>query len=97
MGYILCTDQLVGNSEYHVYPREGAPGNPHDHSREIAVVSGGADATDGLEISSSPLGPTLPHGVMIAMNSTPMNFLVFRWEDVAAAMQQRAPVREVKQ
>ena len=56
-GYIVCTDQLEGNSEYHVYPREGAPGNPHDHSREIAVVRGGADSTDGLEISSSALGP----------------------------------------
>ena len=85
-GYIVCTDQLDGNSEYHVYAREGAPGNPHDHSREIAVVRGGADATDGLEISSAALGPTLPHGIMIAMNSTPQNFLVFRWEDVAAAV-----------
>ena len=51
-GYIVCTDQLEDDSEYHVYPREGAPGNPHDHSREIAVLRGGADATDGIEISS---------------------------------------------
>ena len=85
-GYIVCTDQLDGNSEYHVYPREGAPGNRHDHSHEIAVVRGGADATDGLDISSAALGPTLPHGIMIAMNSTPQNFLVFRWEDVATAV-----------
>jgi len=85
-GYIVCTDQLDGNSEYHFYPREGAPGNPHDHSREIAVLRGGADATDGLDISSAALGPTLPHGLMIAMNSKPQNFLVFRWEDVAAAI-----------
>jgi 3-phytase len=85
-GYIVCTDQLDGNSEYHVYPREGAPGNPHDHSREIAVIRGGADATDGLEISSAAFGPSLPHGLMIAMNSKPHNFLVFRWEDVAEAV-----------
>ena len=82
-GYIVCTDQLDGDSEYHIYPREGAAGNPHDHSREIAVVRGGADATDGLEISSAGLGPGLPHGVMIAMNSEARNFLVFRWQDVA--------------
>ena len=66
-----------------------ARGNPavlHDHTREIAVVGGEADATDGLEISSRPLGPGLPHGVMVAMNSTPQNFLVFRWQDVAAAL-----------
>ena len=85
-GYIVCTDQLDEDSEYHVYPREGTPGNAHDHSREIAVIRGGADATDGIEISSRALGPALPHGVMIAMNSAPKNFLVFRWQDVAAAI-----------
>jgi 3-phytase len=85
-GYIVCTDQIDEDSEYHVYPREGAPGKPHDHSREIAVLRGGADATDGLEISSSAFGPGLPNGLMIAMNSGPQNFLVFRWQDVAAAV-----------
>jgi 3-phytase len=85
-GYIVCTDQLDEDSEYHVYSREGAPGNPHDHSREVAVLRGGADATDGIEISSSPLGSGLPSGVLIAMNSTPRNFLVFRWQDLAPAV-----------
>ncbi len=86
-GYILCTDQLEGDSEYHAYAREGAPGNPHDHSREIAVLRGGADSTDGLDISSSNLGPGLPDGIMVAMNSGPQNFLVFRWRDVAKAIE----------
>ena len=85
-GYIVCTDQLDGRSEYHVYPREGTPGRPHDHSQELAVLRGTADATDGLEISSANLGAALPHGAMIAMNSTPQNFLVFSWDDVAAAL-----------
>ena len=85
-GYIVCTDQLDADSEYHVYPRAGTPQNPHDHSREIAVLRGGADATDGLEISSRALGPGLPQGVMIAMNSTARNFLIFRWQDVAATL-----------
>jgi 3-phytase len=75
----------------HVYPREGAAGNPHDHSGEVAVFRGRGDSTDGLEISSAALGPTLPYGVMIAMNSKPMNFLVFRWEDIAAAV--KPPLR----
>lgn len=85
-GYIVCTDQLDEDSEYHVYPREGSPGRPHDHTKEIAVIRGGADATDGLEISSAALGPSLPRGVMVVMNSTPQNFLVFKWEDVAEAL-----------
>jgi 3-phytase len=85
-GYIVCTDQIDDDSEYHVFAREGAPGDPHDHARAITVLRGGADSTDGIEVSSSPLGPGLPNGVMIAMNSTPRNFLVFRWQDVAAAV-----------
>jgi 3-phytase len=86
-GYIVVTDQIDQDSEYHVYLREGAPGHPHDHSREIAVLRGGADATDGIEISSSALGPGLPHGALVVMNAAPRNFLVFRWQDVAAAVQ----------
>lgn len=49
------------------------------------MLRGGADSTDGLEIFCGPLGPRLPQGAMVAMNSTARNFLVFRWEDVAAA------------
>lgn len=85
-GYIVCTDQLDEDSEYHLFPREGTPENPHDHSREIATVRGGADATDGLEISARALGPGLPHGLMIAMNSAARNFLIFRWQDLAEAV-----------
>ena len=88
-GYIVCTDQLEGDSEYRVYAREGTPQNPHDHSREVAVIRGGADATDGLEISGRALGPALPNGIMVAMNSGPKNFLIFRWQDVAAALPPR--------
>jgi 3-phytase len=84
-GYIVCTDQLEGNSEYHLYKREGEPGRPHDHSALVKVVRGGADSTDGLEITSRPLGPKFPAGMMVAMNSGPKNFLVFSWADIAAA------------
>jgi 3-phytase len=92
-GYIVATDQLDEDSEYHLYPREGTAGNPHDHSREIAVLRGGADATDGIEISSSALGPGLPGGAFVAMNSGPRNFLVFRWQDVAGAVKPALRIR----
>jgi 3-phytase len=85
-GYIVVTDQIDEDSEYHLYAREGEAGAPHDHSREIAVVRGGADATDGIEISSRALGPGLPQGAFVAMNSGPRNFLVFRWQDIASAL-----------
>jgi 3-phytase len=83
-GYILSTDQIAGNSEIHIFPREGAPGRPHQHD-EIKVVRGRADTTDGLEVTSTPLGPRFPAGIMVAMNSGARNFLMYRWEDVARA------------
>jgi 3-phytase len=81
-GYIVCTDQLAGNSEYHIYRREGEPGRPHDHTTLVKIVRGGADSTDGLEITSRPLGPRFPRGLMIAMNSAGRNFLLYRWDDI---------------
>jgi 3-phytase len=76
-GYIICTDQLPGNSEYRVYRREGAPGRPHDHSELVAVIRGNADATDGIEASSHRFGDRFPTGVLVVMNSSGKNFLVF--------------------
>lgn len=75
-GYIVCTDQLPGNAEYRVYRREGPPG------QLIKVVRGGADSTDGLEITARPLGPRFPRGAMAAMNSRGRNFLVFDWRSL---------------
>jgi 3-phytase len=82
-GYIVCTDQLAGNTHYHVYAREGGPGGPHDHSRMIQCFRGGADSTDGIEVVAAPLGPHFPNGVLVAMNSGPKNFLIYRWDDIA--------------
>ncbi len=82
-GYLLCTDQIDGNSHYRIYRREGAPGNPHDHSEVIKVVRGGADSTDGIEVTSAGLGPGFPSGLLVAMNSRGRNFLIYRWEEVA--------------
>lgn len=84
-GYLVCTDQIAGNSEYHIFRREGEPGRPHDHGKPLKIVRGGADSTDGLEITSRPAGAKFPMGLMVAMNSSARNFLVFRWEDVAAS------------
>ena len=42
-GYIVSVDQLPGESIFHVYPREGEPGRPHDHSTELLTFTGGAD------------------------------------------------------
>ena len=81
-GFVVCTDQIAGNTEYHVFRRAGEPGARHDHTRTLAIVRGGADETDGIEITSRRLGPRFPRGLFAAMNSTPRNFLVYRAEDV---------------
>jgi 3-phytase len=84
-GYIVSVDQLPGESILHVYKREGEPGRPHDHSKVLLSFKGGADGTDGLDVSSAPLGPDFPDGLVIAMNSSARNFLLYRWHDIAAA------------
>jgi 3-phytase len=73
---------LPFKSVFHIYRREGEPGRPHDHSKVLASFTGGADGTDGLDVSSSPLGPDFPDGLIVAMNSGGRNFLLFRWSDV---------------
>jgi 3-phytase len=92
-GYILCTDQIEGNTEYKVYRREGKPGNPHDHSELIATLRGGADSTDGLEAGSLNFGAAFPKGMVIAMNSAGKNFLVYDWRDIAKASGQKLQSR----
>jgi len=87
-GFVICTDQLAVNSEYHVFRREGEPGAPHNHETLLGVIRGGADTTDGLEISSRPLGPVYPDGLMVAMNSKDRNFLLYRWRDIAQRLGQ---------
>jgi 3-phytase len=81
-GLLLATDQLLGASRYLAYRREGRPGAPHDHSEVAAVLEGGADATDGLDATATPLGPAFPHGLVVAMNDGGRNFLFYRPEDL---------------
>lgn len=75
-GYIVSTEQIGGGSRYHLFPREGAPGSPHQHV-EAAVFQGTADDTDGIEATHLPLGGAFPNGALVAMNSRGRNFLLF--------------------
>jgi 3-phytase len=84
-GYLIATDQIDGSSRYFLFPREGQPGQPHQHP-VIAVFQGNADATDGIEATAAPLGPGFPHGLFVAMNSSGRNFLLYSWKDVASAL-----------
>lgn len=80
-GYLVCTDQIKGNSEYHVYTR--------GENKPVGVFRVGADETDGIEISSAPLGPKYSQGIFIAMDSTPRRFALVSWAEIAKILKLR--------
>lgn len=78
-GYLVITEQIDSGSRYHVYTREASAGKPHTH-RLLAVLTNGADATDGIEIvSPAHATPRFQQGMLIAMNSRGKNFLIYDW------------------
>lgn len=81
-GYLICTDQKEGNSEYRIYERSGA-------HKLLAVISGGLDSTDGIEVTSRPLGPDFPAGLLVAMDNREGNFHFFDWRAIAGAARLR--------
>jgi 3-phytase len=81
-GYILLSDQ--GANRIQVFPREGAAGNPNSHP-VLAVIPVMARQTDGLDVTSRPLGAAFPKG-MLAMMSNRGAFHFYRWEGVQAAI-----------
>jgi 3-phytase len=79
-GFIVSSDQVEGATRVRLYPREGAPGRPHEHSVVSTIVTR-SDDTDGLEVTAAPL-PGFPRGLLVMMNSGSRNFLFYRWEDL---------------
>ncbi|NUM64896.1 phytase, partial [candidate division KSB1 bacterium] len=80
-GYILLSSQ--GNKRVKVYRREGDPGNPHSHSLVTTLYTPQVGGTDGLDVTNLPAGPTFPFGFMAKHNSSPKNFALIAWEDIA--------------
>jgi hypothetical protein len=80
-GYLLLSSQ--GDTTVKVYPREGAPGNPHQHNLITTIATKGAVETDGLEVTSVPTSTNFPYGFLISHNSPGKNFSLFAWEDIA--------------
>ena len=81
-GFLVSSDQVPGGTRVKLYRREGTPENPHDHSdvRTVVTVS---DSTDGLEVTSRPL-PGFPQGLLVMMNASARDFLLFDWRTVAS-------------
>nr|WP_323349029.1 phytase [Arcicella sp. LKC2W] len=78
-GYLLVSDQ--GANKFHVFSREGAKGNSHEHPL-LKVVEVNATQSDGSETVAIPLGNAFPKGLFVAMSNN-KTFYLYRWEDIA--------------
>jgi 3-phytase len=85
-GYILVSDQQ--NHRFQVFPREGAPGKPHDHP-VVKIFDVAAIESDGSEVTSTAL-PGYPNGLLVAMSNGKV-FHYYPWDDIAGRDLQRAP------
>lgn len=78
-GYILVSDQQ--RNGFHIFPREGSAGNPHNHPL-LKVVKTSTLESDGSETVSLAIPGLFPKGFFVAM-STDKTFHIYRWEDIA--------------
>jgi len=76
-GFILVSNQQ--DDSFHVFPREGAAGNPHEHSL-LKVIAVSTTESDGSEVTSRAL-PGFPKGLFVAMTEGG-TFQYYRWEDL---------------
>ena len=91
-GYILVSDQSA--NKFHIYKREGEPGNPHEH-KEVKVVDVSTTNSDGSDVTNIPLGPKFPTGLFVAM-ADDKTFQYYSWTDIAGSDLVLAP-KGVKQ
>lgn len=78
-GLLISSDQVENGTRLMIYPRGGAA------QPLLAAIPTRADSTDGLDVTSRPL-PGFPNGMLVMMNSSPKNFLIFDWRAVAKAV-----------
>lgn len=81
-GYLLVSDQQ--GQRLRVFTREG------DH-KLLAVIPVSAMETDGVEVTSVPLGARFPAGMLVMM-STDRTFHLFDWRDVQKRIDARDTV-----
>ncbi|MBX3737092.1 MAG: phytase [Candidatus Didemnitutus sp.] len=80
-GYVIVSDQQA--NKFWLFPREGAPGHPHEH-RAVKIVDVAAIESDGSDVTAQPLGELFPHGLFVAMSNGRV-FHYYGWEQIAGA------------
>jgi 3-phytase len=83
-GFIVSSDQIEGATRVRLYPREGIGLSPHVHEPTATIVTQ-SDETDGLEALAAPL-PGFPQGLLVMMNSSAKNFLIYQWAEIATSV-----------
>jgi len=78
-GYILVSDQQ--NNTFHIFPREGTTGKPHDHPL-LKTIRVSTNESDGSEVCALPLGKQFPKGLFVAMSDN-KTFQFYSWEAIA--------------
>lgn len=90
-GYLIVSSQ--GSNDYNVYQRDG----DNRFIGKFAIVQSpegidGTSDTDGIDVTSAPLGSAFPHGLFVAQdgkNTSPaaaQNFKLVPWERIAQAL-----------
>lgn len=92
-GYLVLSNQ--GADNYAVFRREGDNAFVGFFSivANDALGIDGVSETDGLDVTSAPLGPQFPHGLLVVQDgrnigpNEPQNFKYVSWDAVARALE----------
>jgi 3-phytase len=78
-GWIVLSSQGDGTAK--IYPRQGVPGDPHQHPLVATLATRGSRSTDGLDVTSFAC-EGFPAGFLAKHDSKGRNFVLYSWEDV---------------
>ncbi len=80
-GYLLVASP--DDRTIKVYPRQGAPGAPHQHVMSAVIRNISKKYGVGLEVSPRATSSKFPRGVMIWHDEKDRKFRLYAWENVA--------------
>jgi 3-phytase len=89
-GYLIVSSQ--GSNDYNVYRRDGDNAFIGKFAIAASQEIDGTSDTDGIDVTSAPLGSAFPHGLFVAQdgdNTAPgaaQNFKLVPWERIAKAL-----------
>lgn len=78
--WLLSSDQIEGGTRLFVWDIGGRL------PRKAAIIPTPCDSTDGLDATTTPLGPDFPEGMLVMMNSKDKNFMLFDLREVKRAV-----------